>query len=235
MTNAARILHHAPSPLHANGANGGGSAAYPPRPNVETAAQPRRDANRGKKADVLADPLFLNGEAEADEQDGRFAGIDDAEQTTVFLAAAVEIAPKATANAETREFTGQVLCGGGSHAVVTAEEKDAVAAAGGFGKQTFAEINTGNAGAQGSTLTLCGGEDARAVGQDHGSGIDEAAVFGVGSASFGDERVGGDDDLRLAVVAKDAADRLVHVQIIEFDAANGHFCHVVFSNRFCYR
>ena len=114
VANAARFLHHAPSPFHTNGAHNGRRTANATRPNVETTTQSRRDADGWKIADVFADPLLLNGEAEADEQDGRLAGVDDAEQTAVFLAVAVEIAPKATANAKPREFSDQVFAAAGA-------------------------------------------------------------------------------------------------------------------------
>ena len=79
LTDPTRLAEHPPSPLHPNGANGGGSALDPTCPNVEAAAQAGSDPDRRQKADVLPDPLLLNGKAEANEQNGRFAGIDDAE------------------------------------------------------------------------------------------------------------------------------------------------------------
>ena len=89
---SVRLCKHPPSPFQTRLLPEKRRATNPSRPDIQTAAKPRRHPNRRKKRQIAGDPFLLRGIAETDRKHRGAAGADDRNQVSVFLTVAVKVA-----------------------------------------------------------------------------------------------------------------------------------------------
>ena len=141
---SVRLCKHPPSPFQPRLLPEKRRATNPSRPDIQTAAKPRRHPNRRKKRQIAGDPFLLRGIAETERKHRGAAGADDRNQVSVFLTVAVKVAPVCSRNRKGGEAPPQIFRRARRHAVCSAAQKDPLAPRGAGREKRFSEVDSRN-------------------------------------------------------------------------------------------